>query len=100
MVDAAFIDALIAAAGADAVQTGDAVPPRHRTDWSGVTPVQPVALVRPRSTDAVAAVLRVCSEFRVPVVPQGGRTGLVGGGISQGPHIHQVLFRHWFALTG
>lgn len=81
MAGAAFVDALIAAAGADAVQTGDAVPPRHCTDWSGVTPVQPVALVRPRSTDAVAAVLRVCSEFRVPVVPQGGLTGMAGGAV-------------------
>jgi len=81
VADAAFIDALIAAAGADAVQVGDAVPLHHRTDWSGVTPVQPVALVRPRSTDAVAAVLRVCSEFRVPVVPQGGLTGMAGGAV-------------------
>ena len=39
MADAAFVDALIAAAGADAVQVGDAVPQHHRTDWSGVTPV-------------------------------------------------------------
>ncbi|TCK21480.1 FAD-binding oxidoreductase [Pseudonocardia endophytica] len=39
----------------------------------------PVALVRPRSTDEVAAVLRYADSHRVPVVPQGARSGLSGG---------------------
>ncbi len=77
----AFIDALIAALGADAVQAADAVPPRHFTDWSGVTPVRPLALVRPRSTAQVAEVLRICTGHRVPVVPQGGLTGMAGAAV-------------------
>ncbi|MDB5643318.1 MAG: linked oxidase domain protein, partial [Hyphomicrobiales bacterium] len=36
-------------------------------------------VVRPGSTDEVAAVLRLCHETGTPVVPQGGNTGLVGG---------------------
>ncbi|HEV2301687.1 MAG TPA: FAD-binding oxidoreductase [Stellaceae bacterium] len=36
-------------------------------------------LVRPASTAEVAAVVRVCAEARLAVVPQGGNTGLVGG---------------------
>ena len=39
------------------------------------------AVVRPGSTAEVAAVLRLCSEKRIAVVPQGGNTGLVGGQI-------------------
>jgi alkyldihydroxyacetonephosphate synthase len=37
------------------------------------------ALVRPTSTDEVAAVLRVCDGARVPVTPAGGRSSVVGG---------------------
>src|SRR5690606_3253371 len=39
----------------------------------------PLALVRPGSTADVSAVLRICHDARVPVVPQGGLTGLAGG---------------------
>jgi FAD/FMN-containing dehydrogenase len=38
-------------------------------------------LVRPGSTDEVAAVVRACGAAGVPVVPQGGNTGLVGGSV-------------------
>ena len=36
-------------------------------------------LVRPASTMEVAAVVRICAQARLAVVPQGGNTGLVGG---------------------
>ena len=38
-----------------------------------------LALVRPGATKEVAAVLALCNEARIGVVPQGGNTGLVGG---------------------
>ncbi len=38
-------------------------------------------VVRPGSTEEVAAVVRVCAAARLPIVPQGGNTGLVGGGV-------------------
>lgn len=37
------------------------------------------AVARPRSTQDVAAIVRSCAAARVPVVPYGGGTGLVGG---------------------
>jgi FAD/FMN-containing dehydrogenase len=40
-----------------------------------------LALVRPSSTQEVAAILRYCCDARIAVVPQGGNTGLVGGQI-------------------
>ena len=40
-------------------------------------------LVRPGSTAEVATVLAYCHAERIPVVPQGGRTGLSGGAITQ-----------------
>ena len=42
------------------------------------------AVVRPGSTEEVAAVVRICAEAGLPVVPQGGNTGLVGGGVPDG----------------
>src|SRR5271165_5508947 len=38
-------------------------------------------VVRPASTEEVAAVVRICAEARLPIVPQGGNTGLVGGSV-------------------
>ena len=42
---------------------------------------QALCVVRPGSTQDVAAVLKLCHEAGTPVVPQGGNTGLVGGQI-------------------
>lgn len=41
------------------------------------------AMAQPATPEAAVAIVRWCIENKVPVVPQGGRTGLVGGGISR-----------------
>src|SRR3989304_1573359 len=38
-------------------------------------------VVRPSTTAEVAEVVRLCAAARVPMVPQGGNTGLVGGSV-------------------
>jgi len=48
-------------------------------DWRGRFRGRARAVVRPGNTAEVAAVVRVCTEVGVPVVPQGGNTGLCGG---------------------
>ena len=45
--------------------------------YSGATRL----VVRPASTAEVAAVVRICAEGRLPIVPQGGNTGPVGGAV-------------------
>ncbi|OAN53170.1 hydroxyacid dehydrogenase [Paramagnetospirillum marisnigri] len=40
-----------------------------------------LAVVRPGSTEQVAAVVKACAEAGIPMVPQGGNTGLCGGGV-------------------
>lgn len=42
------------------------------------------AVVRPSTTEELAAVVRLCANADLPVVPQGGNTGLVGGGVPDG----------------
>ncbi|MBU2272298.1 MAG: FAD-binding oxidoreductase, partial [Alphaproteobacteria bacterium] len=51
-----------------------------RNRWTGHTPL----MLTPRSTEQVAAAVRVCAEHRIAIVPQGGDTGLVGGQIPYG----------------
>ncbi|HLS59454.1 MAG TPA: FAD-binding protein, partial [Paracoccaceae bacterium] len=41
----------------------------------------PLAVVLPRSTAEVAAVMRICHEEGVPVVPRGAGTSLAGGSL-------------------
>ncbi|HEX2742818.1 MAG TPA: FAD-binding protein [Streptosporangiaceae bacterium] len=62
------------------VLTGDATA-GFTVDWTGRFVGQTPAVVRPRDTAEVAAVLALCTEAGLPVVPQGGNTGLVGGGV-------------------
>jgi glycolate oxidase len=51
----------------------------HQRDEAGLVPAgTPAVVVRPRETDQVAAAVRVAAAHRVPVVPQGARTGLAG----------------------
>ncbi|WP_282181340.1 FAD-binding oxidoreductase [Aliiroseovarius marinus] len=40
-------------------------------------------LLAPGSVDEVSIILRICNDARVPVVPYGGGTGLVGGQVMQ-----------------
>jgi len=59
-----------------------------RLDWLRQHRGRPACVVRPRDAGETAAVLRHCSARRIAVVPQGGNTGLVGGGV---PLSHEVV---------
>jgi FAD/FMN-containing dehydrogenase len=63
------------------VLTSPDVTSSYTTDWTRRYRGPALAVVRPGSTDEVAQVLRWCAARRVPVVPQGGNTGLVGGSV-------------------
>jgi FAD/FMN-containing dehydrogenase len=62
------------------VLTGDATA-GYAVDWTGRFRGHAPAVLRPAGTGEVATVLGLCREAGVPVVPQGGNTGLVGGGV-------------------
>lgn len=49
------------------------------TDWRGRYTGQPLCVVLPGDTEEVAAVVSACAASGVPIVPQGGNTGLCGG---------------------
>jgi FAD/FMN-containing dehydrogenase len=76
--------ALVSAVGAGHVLTDPDLRASYEVDWTGRWRGAGRAVVRPGSTAEVAAVLRVCADAGVPVVPQGGNTGLVGGSVPVG----------------
>lgn len=47
-----------------------------RGTWVGQSPL----VLRPKNTDEVAAIVKVCAETNTPIVPQGGNTGMTYGG--------------------
>ena len=77
--------------GADHVLTDelDVVP--YSVDWTGQHRGRAAAVLRPRTTDEVAAVVKACHEAGVAIVPQGGNTGLVAGGVPDGSRSQVVL---------
>ncbi len=63
----------------------------YEVDWRKRYHGRALAVVRPGSTEEVAAVLRACGRAGVAVVTQGGNTGLVGGGVPDASGTQVVL---------
>lgn len=56
----------------------------HATDWRGQHRGQAPILFKPSRLDEVVEIVRFCHERAIPILPQGGNTGLVGGSTPQG----------------
>jgi FAD/FMN-containing dehydrogenase len=78
MTDSAVLDAIRAVVGERGLLTG-ADTAAYVEDWRRLYCGRTPAVVRPASTDELARVVRLCAASRVPVVPQGGNTSMVGG---------------------
>ena len=72
-----LLDQIRADLGAKYVVTGTDAEAWTR-DWMNVYHWQPLAVVRPASTEQVQAIARACSAAGVAMVPVGGNTGLTG----------------------
>lgn len=73
-----LLSALRAAVGAANVLTeGDLS--AYELDWRRRSHGKALAVVRPGTTEEVAAVVRACAAAGTPIVPQGGNTGMVVG---------------------
>ena len=53
----------------------------HLTDWRKRFTGRALAVVKPGNTAEVAAIVKLCAQHHVPLVPQGGNTGLVVGSV-------------------
>ena len=74
-----MINALEKLLGREHVLTSDADKAGYLTDWRRRFTGQALAVVKPGSTEEVAALVKLCAEHGTPIVPQGGNTGLCGG---------------------
>jgi FAD/FMN-containing dehydrogenase len=77
--------------GAAHVLTGAPETKPYFTDWRRQYSAAAECVVRPGSTEEVAAVVGLCAREGVAVVPQGGNTGLVGGSVPTGTRREVVL---------
>ena len=78
-----LIGDLTAAIGAAHVLTGDDLA-RYRGDWTSHYTSNPIAVARPATTAEVSQVIKIAAQHGVPVVPVSGRTGIVGGAMTDG----------------
>jgi FAD/FMN-containing dehydrogenase len=74
-----LLERLVALVGSGFVLTDTAAMSPYLTDYRGNYLGRALAVVKPANTEEVSAVVKLCSEAGVPVVPQGGNTGLCGG---------------------
>ncbi|MGB0684327.1 MAG: FAD-binding oxidoreductase [Magnetovibrionaceae bacterium] len=83
-LDSSLLDAIRAVVGDKGLLTGaDDIAPyleEERGKYRGSADL----VVRPANTQQVAEVVKLAHEARVPLVPQGGNTGLCGGGVPAG----------------
>src|SRR5215218_8436088 len=78
----ALLQHLESAVGREGLATGDAAKEQAFSPWARLG--APLAIVRPRSTEQVSAILKAAHAAGGAVVPWGGRTGLVDGASAEG----------------
>ena len=76
---AAFIDEAAPILGQKGLITDRTEIAPWLSDWRGRVRGEAVAILAPASTAEVAAVVELAAAHRVPIVPQGGNTGMVAG---------------------
>lgn len=65
----------------DAVIDHEAETKAYECDALSAYRCPPIAAVLPRTTEETAAILKICNEMQVPVVPRGSGTSLSGGAL-------------------
>src|SRR5580658_973436 len=76
---AGLIDRLRQRLGPNGILTEPADTDPSCEDWRRLYHGRTPAVLRPANTNEVADAVRLCAEARVPIVPQGGNTSMVGG---------------------
>jgi glycolate oxidase len=77
-----FVEALRGAVAGDHVHVDAEHRQTYGHDETEDLSHPPEVVVRPRTTEEVAAVMRLCTAHGIPVTPIGARTGLSGGALS------------------
>jgi FAD/FMN-containing dehydrogenase len=73
-----LLNELVEMLGASYVLTGPQAEP-YNVDWRNRYFGKALAVAKPGSTQQVAELVKWCQSHQIPIVPQGGNTGLCGG---------------------
>ena len=76
-----LLDLIKAAVGADSVFTDEETLSIYCHDETEDLKYYPEVVVKPKDTEAVSALLKICHQYLVPVTPRGGGTGLSGAAL-------------------
>lgn len=91
MPDPAILSAIRSIVGDRGILTdpGDTAP--YAEDWRRLYKGSTQAVIRPATTQELAAVVKLCAEAGVPLVPQGGNTSMVGGAVPSDDNTQLVI---------
>lgn len=78
-VSSAFLDQAAALLGPRGLTTDAELIEPWLTDWRGRFTGRACALASPADTQELSALVKLCAEHGVPIVPQGGNSGMSGG---------------------
>jgi FAD/FMN-containing dehydrogenase len=76
---AALLPAIRAIVGERGLITDPVDTAPYAEDWRKLYRGRTPAVIRPANTAEISAVVRLCAQAKVPIVPQGGNTSMVGG---------------------
>src|SRR3982751_5488229 len=82
------LDAFKAIAGASNVFVDEEVLGNYAHDETEDLHFLPEVVLKPGSAEEISAILKICNQYKIPVTPRGGGTGLSGGAL---PHLGGVL---------
>ncbi|QIP13064.1 FAD-binding oxidoreductase [Spirosoma aureum] len=88
-----IVEILIQTFGKECVRTRDEARVRVASNWRQTEHLNCLALLRPKTTEEVSQMLKICNEFNQPVVPHGGLTNVVGGVVTKPDEIALSLER-------
>jgi FAD/FMN-containing dehydrogenase len=76
-----LLDAIRAIVGDRGLLTDSSDTVSYSADWRHLYQGRTSAVIRPGTTQELAAVVKLCAEAGTPIVPQGGNTSMVGGAV-------------------
>ena len=76
-----FIQELTNLIGKNNVLIDIAEQKKYVSDWFGRANGKALAVARPANPEEIASIVKLSEKYHVSIVPQGGNTGLVGGGL-------------------
>jgi FAD/FMN-containing dehydrogenase len=86
-----FLKELDAALGSQYILRDDQDKVPYLTDWRGLYTGVALAVVLPKDTAQVVAIVKICQQYQVAIVPQGGNTSLTGSATPEASGLQIVL---------